>query len=171
MLDELQVECTACGQAGLERGSFNDHAIKLCPKTKISCSSADIGCRWKGSRNRLQEHLINCTFQPLQSAITPSIGKNHQLKNKLARKKVQIVQCESENEEINERVKEQDVQLINERLRIQQLEEHIKQQGTQLKRQQSKIEQFNKQMKKEDAQSRDFVNNAAGEKIDVTHRR
>jgi hypothetical protein len=100
MLNELQIRCQFCQQAGLERGNFIDHISKGCLKVNISCPSADIKCPWTGSRDQLDQHLSACIFNPLRPLITELQGQSIGQQN-------QIKRLGTENEQLKSQMKEQ----------------------------------------------------------------
>jgi hypothetical protein len=63
MLDQLLVECKLCKQSKIQRGNFEDHIEKICPKKIVDCSASDIGCSWTGLREEFQNHLSTCTYE------------------------------------------------------------------------------------------------------------
>lgn len=63
MLDQIRVTCKLCHQSNIERGNFQDHTDKICPKVTVKCSAHYIGCLWTGIREELPEHLNTCTFE------------------------------------------------------------------------------------------------------------
>lgn len=83
MLDQLKVKCTRCGQINLERGSFNDHFGNTCIKSIVSCPSAEINCPWKGPRDRLNDHIAVCTFEPFRPVLGSIIYEIRQLEQKV----------------------------------------------------------------------------------------
>ncbi|CAF1259585.1 unnamed protein product [Rotaria magnacalcarata] len=94
ILDRLQVKCLECGQCGIQRGNFNDHIAKICPKGTILCSASDIKCPWSGQRDQLQEHLINCSYEKLRSVLDCLINTNRTLEDQIQilSSQVQILQ-------------------------------------------------------------------------------
>lgn len=83
MLNQLKVKCKQCGQAGMERGNFNDHIEKTCPKTTIVCPAAEFKCSWKGQREQLNDHLATCIFESIPPAIKEVLIENRQLKQQI----------------------------------------------------------------------------------------
>lgn len=67
-LERLRMKCKRCNQANIERGNINEHE-KRCPNQSVSCPAFDIKCKWKGKRNELPEHLLQCPFQKIRPAI------------------------------------------------------------------------------------------------------
>ncbi|CAF1386797.1 unnamed protein product [Adineta steineri] len=83
ILDRLIVKCSQCGQNGIQRGNFNDHLTKLCPKGTIFCSAFDIKCPWSGPREQLENHLNTCNYEKLRSVLTHLVNKNRQLEEQI----------------------------------------------------------------------------------------
>ena len=83
MLDQLLVHCTLCEQTGIQRGNFQDHINKVCPKAMVECRAADIRCPWKGPRDELDNHMSTCIFEPLRPVLASLIADNRQLINQV----------------------------------------------------------------------------------------
>jgi len=56
-LNRLVVQCTLCQQTNIQRSNFNDHISCTCPKQIVNCTDH---CGWKGLRENLQAHVIQC---------------------------------------------------------------------------------------------------------------
>jgi hypothetical protein len=67
-LDRLLIRCLLCNETNIQRCHWKNHE-KICLKKTVYCSSADIKCTWKGSRDTLSIHLNNCTFQQVRPII------------------------------------------------------------------------------------------------------
>jgi len=104
MLDRLRVKCTACGQADLKRGDLNDHFHGVCPKTVVSCPSANSKCSWKGQRNQIHLHLMDCRFLPMKPIITQLIAENQQLKDKVNQLIMLATEQQNENQQLREQI-------------------------------------------------------------------
>lgn len=83
ILDRLLVRCSQCEQSGIQRGNFNDHINKVCPKGTILCSASDIKCPWSGPRDQLENHLINCNYEKLRSVLGYLVNTNRQLEEQV----------------------------------------------------------------------------------------
>jgi len=83
ILDRLLVKCSECGQSGIQRGNFNDHINKLCPKGTIVCSASDIKCPWSGPRDQLQNHLNTCSYEQLRSILGHLVNTNRRLEEQI----------------------------------------------------------------------------------------
>lgn len=88
-LNELLVRCNLCQEANIQRGNFDGHE-KRCPKGMVPCTAADIRCEWTGTRDQLEEHLIECSFEKfrpiinsLQGQIDTSLVLHDELEKKL----------------------------------------------------------------------------------------
>ncbi|UJR15730.1 hypothetical protein I4U23_002665 [Adineta vaga] len=99
MIDRLRIKCMICGQNGLLKINLEEHMQKVCPKTMVSCRSADIKCPWIGQRDQLDEHLNNCRFEGMRSIITELIMENQQLEDRLNE---QISQINNQQEKIRQ---------------------------------------------------------------------
>jgi hypothetical protein len=90
MLDQLRVRCTLCEQTGLQRGNFNDHINKVCPKAIVSCRAADIKCPWNGPRDELHDHVLTCVFEPLRPVLASLIADNRHLTSRVQKNENEI---------------------------------------------------------------------------------
>lgn len=63
MLDQILVKCKLCGQSNIQRGNFQDHIDRICPKTIASCSSTDMSYLSEGVREEMQTHSSRCTSE------------------------------------------------------------------------------------------------------------
>jgi hypothetical protein len=97
MLDRILVMCIVCGETDLQRGNFNDHIEKVCPKIVVSCPSADIKCLWTGQRDQLNQHLLDCRFESVRPIIHEFIAEYQQLKDQVNQ---QIIQINGQQDEI-----------------------------------------------------------------------
>ncbi len=104
MLDRLQVKCIACRQTDLKRSDFDDHFHSVCPKTVVSCPSANSKCSWRGQRDQIHLHLIDCRFLPMKSIITQLIAENQQLKDKVNQLTMQTTEQQNENQQLREQI-------------------------------------------------------------------
>ncbi|CAM4810830.1 unnamed protein product [Rotaria magnacalcarata] len=83
MLDPLRVTCTLCGQTELQRGNFEHHLNKVCPKMVIKCIASDIKCPWQGIRDELQDHVRTCVFELLRPVLSSIIAENRKLNDQV----------------------------------------------------------------------------------------
>jgi hypothetical protein len=83
ILDRLLVKCSECGQTGIQRGNFNDHVKKLCPKGTIVCLAFDIKCPWSGPRDQLENHLRNCSYEKLRPLLGNLVNTNQRLEEQV----------------------------------------------------------------------------------------
>lgn len=95
VLDRLQVKCIECGQSGIQRGYFNDHISKICPKGTILCSASDIKCPWSGQRDQLEHHLANCSYEQLRPVLYCLINTNRQLEQQIVCLSTQVQTLQS----------------------------------------------------------------------------
>ena len=98
ILDRLIVKCSECGQTGIQRGNFDDHIMKVCPKGTIVCSAFDIKCPWSGSRDQLQNHLANCSYEQLRPVLSYLVNSNRQLEEQVQNLTNQVQTLESSGE-------------------------------------------------------------------------
>ena len=91
MLDQLQVECKLCKQSRIQRGNFEDHIEKVCPKVTVNCSASDLECPWTGAREELQTHLSTCTFDASRPQSEASTCEDPQKVGKPVRRKCHFI--------------------------------------------------------------------------------
>ncbi|CAF4117946.1 unnamed protein product, partial [Rotaria sordida] len=144
MLDRILVKCLSCKQAGLERGSFNDHN-KMCPKANIKCLSSDIRCPWTGARDELDKHLKTCIFNPLRPLITELINDNQQLKNQVNQQQTQTGRLQNDIQQLEDQVNQQQTQIGGVKDDNQQLKGQVNQQQTQIRQLQDENQQLKNQ--------------------------
>lgn len=65
LLENLQVKCKLCNEINIQRGNFENHMIKFCPKAIITCPASINNCPWIGLRDELSIHLNICSYEPL----------------------------------------------------------------------------------------------------------
>jgi len=173
MLDRIRVKCIACEQTELRRGTFADHVEKVCPKTIVFCSSADIKCPWAGQRVELDQHLLNCRFEPMRPGITQFITENKQLKEQVSQlitqiteqqdeirqlkeqvnqHRTEITEHQNENQQLKDQINQQTTQIIETENRIRQLTEQVNQQRTQIKGHQDENQQLKNQINQQTTQ-------------------
>jgi DNA repair exonuclease SbcCD ATPase subunit len=146
MLDRLQVKCIVCGQTELERGNFNNHIEKLCPKMIVSCSSADIKCLWTGQRDQLTQHLADCPFESMKSVITQLTVKNKELKYRANQCSIQRTGQQNEIKQIKEQVNQNKTRIDAQQNENQPLKYQITGQAIQITEQQNQIQQLIEQV-------------------------
>jgi hypothetical protein len=98
ILDRLLVKCSECEQSGIQRGNFNDHITKLCPKGTIVCSAFDIKCPWSGPRDQLRNHLTTCNYEQLRSVLSYLVNTNRQLEEQVQNLTNQVQTLQSAGE-------------------------------------------------------------------------
>lgn len=98
-LNEIQVKCKYCGQIGLERGKFDEHKSKYCPKVITACPLVELYCPWKGPLDQVDKHLNSCVYKPLSPLI--------------AQLKEQITELRSANQLQEKRLKKTEGKLTN----------------------------------------------------------
>jgi hypothetical protein len=147
MLDRLLVKCNNCGMSNIQRGAYERHATKICPKATVSCTAMDIKCSWTGSSDQLKQHLITCVYEQLRPILTEVIQDNRQLKEKIQQMSEQCVknhqlymkELEETNQRLNTSVGElgevlsrEKSQLKEVQIEVQQLKELIMQDKSQI---------------------------------------
>ena len=83
ILNSFLVRCKQCEKPNIPRGLLEKHKHTDCPKVPILCPAADIKCSWIGTRQDLDDHLYECKFQPLRSALEGIFNDHNQLKNQI----------------------------------------------------------------------------------------
>lgn len=136
MLDRLLVKCTSCGMTNIQRGAFEKHVMKSCPKAPISCTAADIKCPWRGPSEQLKQHLLSCVYEQLRPVLGEIIKDNHQLKERVQQMSEQCVK--------NHELHLKELQETNQRLNtnVEQLNEFFNQERTHLKELQNEVKQL-----------------------------
>ncbi len=132
MLDRLPVKCILCGQTELQRGNFDYHVRKLCPKIAVTCPAADIKCSWAGQRDQLNQHLLDCRFESMRPFITQLITENQQIEEEMNQHIQQIIKQQTEIKQLEEQVNQQTLKIIGQQYEIEQFEEQMDQQRTQI---------------------------------------
>ena len=146
MLDQLQVKCMVCEQTELERGNFDDHIQKLCPKMVVACRAVDIQCSWTGQRDQLNQHLAGCQFELIRPIITQLTAKNKELKYRLNQSLIQRTTQHILIKQINEKVNQNKTQIDAQQNENQYLKDGINEQTTHITEQQNKIKQLTEQV-------------------------
>jgi hypothetical protein len=83
MLDRIHVKCLACGQTGLQRGTFYFHMVNECPKSNVNCLSSNIQCSWVGQRDELEGHLKTCVFYLFEPFLNDISYENEKIKQEI----------------------------------------------------------------------------------------
>lgn len=83
MLNSLLVQCTQCGQTNIRRDALEKHEKTDCRRAIVTCKAADIKCPWEGIREQLDDHLINCIFEPLRPVLGELVMENKLLREKI----------------------------------------------------------------------------------------
>ncbi len=125
MLDRLQIKCILGGQTELQRGNFDDHIQKVCPKMLVVCPSADIKCPWTGQRDQLNKHLVDCRFEPMRSVITQFLAENQQLKDQANQQTIEITARKNTIEELLARQKQLLSTIESQEIVNQRLKDHV----------------------------------------------
>jgi len=170
MLDRILVKCLNCGASNIQRGAFDKHATKFCPKATVSCSAVDLKCSWTGTSDQLKQHRHVCSYEHLRPILSEIIHENQQFKDELHHRSEQcstnhclqmkqlqeVNQCLNMNvNQINEILAEQVNQLTSLQNEIQQLKEltmHNRTQIQELQHEKSKIRRIEERCSKNDIQ-------------------
>lgn len=92
MLNGLPVRCTKCGLINIKRGLLEEHENTSCTQATVQCDAVDIKCTWMGARDELDEHLEECKFEPLRSALGFLFAENAQLKSRLEKLETEVTE-------------------------------------------------------------------------------
>jgi chromosome segregation ATPase len=133
----------------------------------VRCPSADIKCPWTGQRNQVDQHLIDCRFEPMRPIITQFIVDNQQLKDQVNQQKIvitsrentmekllslqkqllsQVEQQEKENQQLKDQVNRLTIYIGEQQNVILRCQQEADEQRTQLGRHQNEAKQFNGQV-------------------------
>jgi hypothetical protein len=153
MLDRIPVKCITCGQTQLNRGNFDDHIQKLCPKTVVSCPSEDKKCLWRGQRDQINQHLVNCCFIPMRAIITQLIVENQELCNLVNQQTTEADEHKNAMIKVLEGQEQQRIQIDTHQNENQQLKVQINEQVVHVYALQKQIRQLEKQLQKKDTQT------------------
>jgi hypothetical protein len=135
MLDRLLVKCTSCGQSNIQRGAFEKHATKICPKATVSCTAVDIKCPWTGPSDQLKQHMILCAYEQIRPVLAEIIQDNRQLKEKIQQMSEQclknhhlyIKELQETNQRLNTSVGELGEVLYHEKLQLKEVQLELQQ--------------------------------------------
>ena len=105
-LDDLRVQCIACGKENIRRGELERHNNTECSKRILSCTAADLKCSWTGSCEQLSYHLKSCPFEPLRSIFVEILAENIQFKEQIKQNRI----CYNEQQLEIQKLKERDYQ-------------------------------------------------------------
>jgi hypothetical protein len=134
MLDRLLVKCSICGTSNIQRGTFDRHAAKLCPKATVSCSAADLKCPWIGSSDQLKHHAMVCAYEQIRPILMEIIQENHQLKEQIQHTSEQclknhllnIKELEETNQRLNTSVEQLGEVLYHEKNQLKDLQIEVR---------------------------------------------
>jgi hypothetical protein len=162
MLDRLLVRCTSCGAPNIQRGAFEKHATKLCPKATVNCSAADLKCPWNGSSDQLKQHIMICTYEQLRPILTEIIQDNRQLKEQIQQMSEQCLKNHTGH------IKE--LQETNQRLNtsVEQLGEVLYHEKAQLKNLQTEVQQLKELIMQDKNQINELQTETQREKAEIT---
>jgi hypothetical protein len=135
MLDRLLVKCTNCGTSNIQRGAFEKHATKICPKATVACTAVDMKCPWTGSSDQLKQHMISCVYEQIRPILAEIIQDNRQLKEKLQQMSEQclknhqlyIKELQETNQRLNISIGELGEILYHEKAQIKEVKIEVQQ--------------------------------------------
>ena len=162
MLDRLLVKCSSCGTSNIQRGAFEKHATKLCPKATVTCSAADLKCPWIGSSDQLKHHVMVCSYEQIRPILMEIIQDNRQLKEQ--------IQQMSENCLNNHSLHIKELQETNQRLNtsVEQLGEVLYQEKSQLKDLKIEVQQLKELIMQDKTQINQLQTETQREKAEIT---
>ncbi|UJR13188.1 hypothetical protein I4U23_000210 [Adineta vaga] len=126
MLNRILMRCKYCNEINIERGDIHEHIDKLCPKFIVYCSAGNNQCVWIGSRDKLKDHLSQCTTELKVSFLKHFVTVNNEIKQLQMKKEVIISQrqrlvsaivLESKRNSLNQRY--QNLENDNQKLQLQ----------------------------------------------------
>jgi hypothetical protein len=135
MLDRLLVRCMGCGTTNIQRGAYEKHVIKSCPKATVSCTAVDLKCAWMGSSEQLKQHILVCPYEQIRPILTQITQENQQLKEQLQQMSENCVQnhtthmkeLQETNQRLNTSVQELGEVLYNEKNQLKDLQAEVQQ--------------------------------------------
>jgi len=89
LLNRLHVQCILCRQRNIERGSFKDHK-KQCVERIVTCSSADLTCKWTGKSDELSQHEHTCPYRSVRPIVDELRNQNQKLQLTVQKQAEQI---------------------------------------------------------------------------------
>ena len=92
MLRSLKIQCPQCEEINIRRGDVEKHQQNTCRRAIVSCQASDIKCPWRGAREKLDDHMDHCVFQPLRPALSELITQNKHLKEQLNKLETSVQQ-------------------------------------------------------------------------------
>lgn len=162
MLDRLLVKCTNCGSANIQRGAFEKHATKLCPKATVSCSSSDLKCPWTGPSDQLKAHSMTCAYEQIRPILVDIIQDNRQMKEQIQQMSEQCsknhLSCVKELQEANQRLSAS----------VLQLNETVSQDKGQVRELQSELQQLKELMLQDKNHITELQTETQREKAEIT---
>lgn len=90
MLASLLVRCPDCEETNILRGQLDKHKNEACTQATVLCTAADIKCPWIGARQELGEHLDQCKYEPLRSALEEMFNELAELKTRILNLETQL---------------------------------------------------------------------------------
>ena len=135
MLDRLLVRCTNCGAQNIQRGAYEKHVVKSCPKAAVSCTAADLKCAWMGSSDQLKQHVLVCPYEQIRPILRDITQENQQLKEQMKQMSEHCTQnhtshmkeLQETNQRLNTSVQELGELLYNEKNQLKNLQIEVQQ--------------------------------------------
>jgi hypothetical protein len=83
MLNALYVRCLQCEEENIKRGDLKQHEQISCQLALVHCKAVDIKCPWRGARQQLPNHTLECKFEQLRPALQEMITESKQLRERI----------------------------------------------------------------------------------------
>lgn len=162
MLDRLLIKCNNCGTMNIQRGAFEKHLAKSCPKALVTCPAADLKCSWTGSTDQLKQHLIVCAYEQIRPILLEMMQENRELKEQIQQISEQCVEhhaiCLKELQETNQRLNTS----------VKQLEEVLQEERNQMKEFQNEVQQLRELIMQDKNQMNEIQTENQREKAEVS---
>jgi predicted nucleic acid-binding Zn-ribbon protein len=146
----------------IQRGTFDKHASKICPKATVCCTAVDIKCPWAGSSDQLKQHIISCCYEQIRPVLTEIFQDNRQLKEKIQQMSEQCLKnhqlCIKELQETNQRLNTS----------VEQLGEGLYQEKNQLKQLQIEVQQLKELILQDKTHINELQTETQREKAEIT---
>lgn len=142
ILDALPVRCKICHQAELQRGGFEEHIQKICPKMVVNCSAADLQCPWKGQRDQLARHLPQCHYEGTRPKLSQLLNENRRWQDQVNRLTSEATKQQNNMREMRMLADQLTIENNRQRDRIITLNERLMRQTGQLNESQQQNQQL-----------------------------
>jgi hypothetical protein len=157
MLDRLLVKCNNCGMSNIQRGAYERHLAKICPRAIVSCTAVDMRCSWTGSSDQLKQHVIICVYEQLRPILTDIIQDNRQLKERIQHMSEQCMnnhqmcmkELEETNRQLNTSIEELKDVLCREKIQLKEMQMEVQQLKELIMQDKSKINELQTETQRE----------------------